>query len=157
MMRLQFYCGMGVGGTWKQKLVHRGISILSKPATHVELVFSDGLSVSSEFGIGPRIKQIDYTHPERWKVVSLPQIDLESEVRIRRKAEIFEWLRKEGFLGYDTRGALGCTLTGKQDIWKWFCSELVYELIAPHIAIEALNYKMTPQRLFNLMQSLNKM
>ena len=152
MESLMFYKGMGVGGSWKQKAVHRGISILSSPYTHVELVFSDGISFSSEWGIGPRFKQINSSHPKRWAKISLLNMELPNEVHSRHRAKVLDRLRAEGYINYDIRGALGCTITGRQNPWKYFCSEVVYEVIAPEIAIPSLNVKMTPQKLFEVIE-----
>lgn len=149
-----FYKGGGVGGTWKQKAVHLGISILSKPYTHVELVFSDGLSFSSEFGIGPRFKNISYSHPERWAEISLLNMELPNEIHTRHRAKVLNRLREDGFIGYDTRGAFGCSITGRQNPWDFFCSEVVYEVIAPELAIPSLNVRMHPQKLFEVIETI---
>ena len=152
MEKLMFYRGQGVGGTWKEKLVHKGISILSRPYTHVELVFSDSTSFSSEYGVGPRFKSIAYTHTDRWTEIQLPHIELQAECRIRHRAKVLNRLREEGYIKYDTRGAFGCTITGRQNPWDYFCSECVYEVLAPEISIPSLNVKMTPQKLFEVIE-----
>jgi len=152
MIKLQFYKGMGTGGGWKQKLVHQGIARISSPHTHVELVFSDSISFSSEFGTGPRFKDITYAHPDRWTEVLLPQIELQAECRIRHRAKVLDRLREERFIKYDTRGCFGCTITGRQNPWEFFCSEVVYEVLAPEIAIPSLNHKMHPEKLFEIIE-----
>ena len=147
-MRLAFYIGRSVGA----KFVHQGILLVSDPHTHVELIFDDDKSFSSEFGIGPRIADIGYSHPERWTFVDLPWITAEAQRRIRYRAELHNALRIAGYEKYDTRGAIGCAVTGQDDRWNWFCSEVVYDVLAPEIAIPTLNFKLHPQRLFELIQ-----
>ena len=147
-MRLCFYNGTVKGA----KFVHKAILLASSPYTHVELEFDDDKSFSSEFGIGPRIKQIDYSHPERWMFVDLPWITAEAQRRVRYRAELHAALCNAGYEKYDTRGALGCAVTGHDDRWNWYCSEVVYDVLAPEIAIPALNFKMHPQRLYELVQ-----
>ena len=147
-MRLCFYNGRSKGA----KFVHKAILLISDPYSHIELVFDDGLSFSSEFGIGPRIKQIDYSHPERWMFVELPWITAEVQRRIRYRAELHNALRIAGLEKYDTGGAIGCAMTGQDNRWDWFCSEVVYDVLAPEIAIPALNHKMHPQKLFQIIQ-----
>lgn len=156
MMKMAFYRGMGEGGTWKNKAAHRAIAIVSSPHTHVELVFSDGLSFSSEFGIGPRIKNIFYSHRDRWTIIDLPFITAEMEARIRRRAELLAALCRAGLIKYDTRGGIGCLWTGIDRAWKYFCSEVVYDVIAPEIAIPRLNFKMHPQKLLQIMAIVNE-
>ena len=149
-MKFAFYKGMGEGGTWKKKLIHKGIARVSKPHTHVELVFTDGMSFSSEFGVGPRLKEIGYSHPERWTFVDI-KASVKQESVIRYQAELLNNLREAGKLAYDTRGAVGCAVTGVDRPWKYFCSEAVYEVLCSGLHFPAkLNYKMYPQRLYEM-------
>ena len=147
-MRLAFYNGRSKGA----KFVHKAILMVSDPYTHVELVFDDDLSFSSEFGIGPRITNIGYSHPERWAFVDLPWITAEAQRRVRYRAELHNALRLAGYEKYDTRGAIGCAVTGQDDRWDWFCSEVVYDVLAPEIAIPTLNHKLHPQKLYEVIQ-----
>jgi len=66
MMHLAFYIG---GGNWFDK----GIAIRTGgPESHVEIVFSDGMSFSSsQWDGGTRFKQIDYSDRSRWFLVPL--------------------------------------------------------------------------------------
>ena len=147
-MKLAFYNGRSEGA----KFVHKGILAISDPFTHVELIFTAGISCSSEFGIGPRFKKITYTHPERWQFVDLSFITPEQEARVRYRAEVASALRKAGFIRYDTTGAIRCATTGGHNPWNFFCSEIVYEVLAPEIALPVLNHKMHPQRLLEVIE-----
>ena len=91
--------------------MHKVILTRSDPYTHVELVDVTGLSFSSEFGIGPRFKNIKYTHPERWHKVILYVSNAEYD-RIWYRAEVLVALRKAGKLKYDDRGILGAIFSG---------------------------------------------
>jgi hypothetical protein len=86
------------------------------PYSHVELVFSDGMSASaSSRDGGVRFKDIEY-HPDRWDI-----IEIEADEEYARA--FFE--EREG-LGYDYFGLFGF-------VWRphsgsallWFCSEIV--------------------------------
>jgi uncharacterized protein YycO len=88
------------------------------PHTHVELVFSDGLSwSSSQWDGGTRFKRIVY---------DLAQWDL-VPVRVSRAQEraIRTWCQHHAGLPYDWRGVLGLFLgrlnPGKN--YLWWCSE----------------------------------
>lgn len=147
-MKIAFYNGRSKGA----KFVHKGILIISDPYTHVELVFSDGISFSSEFGCGPRFKKITYSHPERWRIIDLPFITPGQEQRIRYRAEFAEAMRKAGFSKYDAAGAIACAASGNHNPWNFFCSELVYEVLSPDIALPVLNHRMHPQRLMEVIE-----
>jgi len=84
--------------------------------SHVELIFSDGMSASaSSRDGGVRFKDIEY-HPDRWDI-----IEIEADEEYARA--FFE--EREG-LGYDYFGLFGF-------VWRphsgsallWFCSEIV--------------------------------
>ena len=147
MMKIAFYNGRSKGA----KLAHKAILLVSDPYTQAELIFSEGISYSSEYGIGPRFKKITYGHPERWHFVDLDFITPEQEARIRYRAELKDALRKAGLIGYDTKGAIGCGVPGDHNsIWDDFCSETIYDVAAPEIAIPSLTTDMFPQRLFEI-------
>jgi len=148
MMSLQFYNGRAKGA----KFVHKAILTVSDPYTHVELVFSDGVSFSSELRIGPRFKQIGYSHPDRWRRVDLPFCGAADEARVRYRADLLATLCQRGLVKYDTAGAILCAATGHDNPWNFFCSEVVYEVLAPEIAVPVLNHKMHPQRLLTVVE-----
>jgi len=129
-------------GDWA-KPVDWWIRRRSKIYTHNEYEFSDGISFSSSmrFDIGTgksegvRFRDIDYTkHPERWKknLLILPQL---IEQNIRRRAEILAALK----LKYDKRAIVGSLITGQHNPWDFFCSEVVYDIIACDLLLPVLN------------------
>ena len=147
MIKFAFYNGRSQGA----KFVHKVILAVSDPYTHCELVFSDHLSYSSQLMIGPRFKKITYGHPDRWHIVHAGYITPEQEARIRYRAELKVALQKAGLIGYDSKGAIGCSiipLTGSA--WNDFCSETIYDIVAPEIALPSLNTGMHPQRLLEI-------
>jgi len=146
MFRHAFYNGRSKGA----KFIHKGILRVSDPHTHVETVFSDGMSWSSEFGIGPRFKKITYAHPERWKFVEFPFITPEQERIARYRAELWVAMREAGLSNYDTLGAIGCGFSGRENPWNLFCSEGCYDIFPDEHKLLALNVKMHPQRLLQV-------
>ena len=146
MYKQAFYNGRSPGA----KFIHKGILHVSDPYTHVETIFSDGVSWSSEFGIGPRFKKITYKHPERWKFVEFPFITPEQERIARYRAELWVAMREAGISNYDTLGAIGCGFSGRENPWNLFCSEGCYNIFPDDFKILALNVKMHPQRLLEV-------
>ena len=153
MFKYAFYNGRAEGA----KLVHKAILTVSDPWVHVESIFSDGLSWSSEFGIGPRFKDILYSHPERWLFVEMPCFTPEIERVMRYKAEMWVKLREAGFSDYDSRGAIGCTLTGQQNPWNPFCSEGCYEIIPSNMKLDCINHRMHPSRLLEVVKIIREL
>lgn len=141
------YIGTGPWSTYIDKL----INIRSKKFSHSEFEFDDGISFSSSIrkdmntgsSEGVRFKKIDYNkHPERWKknLLILPS-DIAFD--IRRRAEILVSLG----LKYDKRAIAGFLLTGRHNPWAFYCSEVVYGIMAPDLLLPVLNYKMHPAKL----------
>ena len=127
-IEIKSYLGRSEGA----RLVHKIILVGSDPYTHTELKFPDGMSFSSEMGIGARFKRIKYSHSERWKT---DRIYLPDEViaRIRLRAELMVAMKLE----YDLAGAMFSPYTGYQNHGKVFCSEAIGFAIAPDlIAVE---------------------
>jgi hypothetical protein len=125
------------------------IRIVSPCHIHVEAKFPDGRSFSStsaKEGIngrtGVRWKNINYSHSERWTNYTLWVTKAELD-KILFKCECLVTL---GLL-YDFRGAAGCAITGAQDPWKYFCSEVVYDAVCTMWLPERLNHKMYPDKL----------
>ena len=129
--------------------VHSLILMRSSPCTHVELENEEGSSFSSELGIGPRFKNIAYSHPERWHTIEVWVTDAEYS-RIWYRAEVLVALCKAGYLKYDNRGIMGALISGSHTIWAYFCSEAVYSVVAPEIALSELNFKLWPQKLLEV-------
>ena len=148
MIKWKFYDARADGA--KPTLAHRGIMIVSDPLIHVETQFSDGISWSSELGIGPRFKDIGYTHPLRWGDIEHPWITPEQEATMRYKAELWCELRESGFSKYDLQGAGGCLVTGNENPWDPFCSEGCYEIYPDEHKIACLNSKLHPQKLYEV-------
>jgi len=91
---------------------------------HSELIFSDGMSFSSQEkeydGIpeGVRFKHISYTNPSQWSFIKFPLLEPESAVRARAESKVGNgydwsaiWLSQFLHLGVDDKG-------------KEFCSEV---------------------------------
>jgi hypothetical protein len=146
MIRHAFYNGRSKGA----KFIHKGILLVSDPHTHVETIFSDGLSFSSQLNIGPRFSKITYSHPERWLFVDFPMIEPAQERRMRYKAEMWAALQRAGLSSYDTLGAIGCAVTGKERPWDAFCSEVTYDIFPDDLKIPIINYRMHPQKLLEV-------
>ena len=111
---------------------------------HVELIFSDGMSFSSQekkysdgSPAGVRLKKIKYSHPERWLFVRFPLVC--SEKRVRNKAE--------SILGakYDWKGILLYQFLpfGLEDANSWYCSECT------SWALYLEPYKLNPNNMFD--------
>lgn len=83
--------------------------------SHVELVFSDGLSASASWvDGGVRFKQIDYSaHPERWVIFDVPGDE----------AYALQWFRERVGKSYDILGLLGFVWPARGGRDKWFCSK----------------------------------
>ena len=84
--------------------------------SHVELVFSDGMSASSYArDDGVRFKDIEY-HPDRWDI-----IEIEADEEYARA-----FFEKRLGLGYDHFGLFGFIWRpGVGKSRRWFCSEAV--------------------------------
>ena len=141
------YIGTGPWSTYIDKLVN----IRSKKFSHSEFEFEDGLSFSSSVrkdmnsgkSEGVRFKKIDYNeHPERWKK-NLLILPIDIAASIRRRAEILVALD----LKYDKRAIAGFLLTGRNNPWAFYCSEVVYGIMASDLLLPVLNHKMHPAKL----------
>lgn len=149
---LKFHDGTGPWASATDKAI-RIVSDL----THVEALFEDGLSFSStsredlgsDAGGGVRFKAIGYSHPERWKDIVLP-VTRDEYTRIRFRCDCMAALK----IPYDMRGAIGCTITGRQDPDKYFCSEVLFDAILIEWLPAALNHKMHPRKLYQIAEIL---
>jgi hypothetical protein len=135
----------------KKGLAHSAIQLVSDPYIHVELRFSDGMSFSAEYGVGVRKKDIQYSHPERWKKIRI-HYPAAMVRHMRYAAETLVLLQLE----YDLRGAAGCAFTGKEDPWDYFCSEFVYDVTGGHIVTPKINHKMHPTKLYEVAQAMQQ-
>lgn len=157
-IEIKFHDGTGPWATTTDKF----ISIISKK-THVEGKIPGRGSFSStsrsDLGSAPgrngvRYKDITYSNPERWKTYTL-WVTQEELTRICLRCDILVALE----LKYDFQGAAGCIISGHDDPWKYFCSEVVYDGILTTWLPEKLNYKMHPDKLeevvIKLEQQLN--
>ena len=135
----------------KISLAGHGIRVVSKPLIHVETEFVEREeSFSSQFKIGPRFAKIKYSHPERWKELIMDHLTPQQEDRMYRKAMIWVELRLAGLSKYDTKGAIGCGITGAENPWDPFCSEVTYDIYPDELKLSCINYKMFPQRLYTV-------
>ncbi len=122
MMQLAFYKGARPG--W-HGVCNRLIRWWTRsPYSHVELVFSDGMSASSsaEDG-GVRLKKIDFD-PANWDFVPLSRgwSSAWSEQQCRG------WFIRHQRQKYDYRGLVRCVVPpafNRDTPKKWFCSESV--------------------------------
>lgn len=145
-IEIKFHDGTGPWATATDK----AIRLISKK-THVEGKIPGRGSFSStsrsDLGSkkgknGVRYKDISYSHPERWKTYIL-WATFEELTRIRLRCDCLVGLK----LGYDFKGAMGTILSGIEDAWKYFCSEVVYDGIIIEWLPEHLNYKLHPDKL----------
>lgn len=94
------------------------------PYSHVELVFSDGISASSSFEDGGvRFKQIDFD-PDNWDLIELPGYD-EPAARA--------WFEQHEGEPYDVLGNIGFLwrpISGMR--WMQFCSEAFLSALGFH-------------------------
>jgi hypothetical protein len=134
----------------------QAIKVVSPNRIHVEAKFPDGRSFSSTSAKeapgnknGVRFKNINYSHIERWTTYVLWVTKQELE-EILFDCECLVALG----LGYDFRGAAGCAVTGGQDPWKYFCSEVVYDRVCTKWLPTRLNHKMHPDKLEILVEIL---
>ena len=134
-------------GPWKDN-IDRLILLRSKPYTHVEMKFPTGWSFSSSNRDGGcRFKGIDYDrHPQRWHKITL-YFTKEQIWRMWLKAATLVRLEVK----YDKRGIAGFLITGHHKAWHFFCSEVVYAIIASEILLCDLNYKMHPSMLYKVL------
>lgn len=96
-----------------------------KDCYHCELVFSDGVSFSSDpQSNGTRFKKIDYTDTNEWELICIPWINKKQETRIR------EFCTKELGCKYDWLAVLlGWLVTPANSENRWYCCEICLEAI----------------------------
>lgn len=99
-------------------------------AIHAELVFSDGVATivtPKQVELAKRPGKYDMYH---WVMIPLPDITPMQEYLIRARAkEIYAEKPK-----YDYLGAIsGFFGSSRQNKNKWYCGELVVELLSPYI------------------------
>lgn len=99
-------------------------------ATHVELVFSDGVATIVTPKCIELAKRSDKYDMYHWVMIPLPDITPMQESLIRARAkEIYDKKPK-----YDYLGAIsGFFGSSRQNKNKWYCGELVVELLSPYI------------------------
>ena len=112
-MRLALYRGTRPGWQGIYSRLVRWID--GGPYSHVEIVFSDGVSASASWiDGGVRFKAIDY-RTEHWDFIDLPT-DMEPAAR--------EWFQQHQGAGYDLIGNLRFVLGFvPHSRARWFCSE----------------------------------
>jgi len=128
-------------------LTDHAIKIVSG-LVHVEAFHPDGRSISSTMAgddNGVRWKDIHYSHPERWKDVVF-WLTEEEYRRYLLTCNMCAALK----IPYDLRGAVGCTVTGRQDPEKYFCSEFTFDSLLAIWLPAVLNHKMHPDKLYDI-------
>ena len=99
-------------------------------ATHVELVFTDGLATIVTPSWMELTKRKDGYSSYRWVKIPLDMISTTDEFYIRKYAEeIYSKNPKYDYLGA-VSGYFG---SSRQDTSKWYCGELVVELLKGYI------------------------
>jgi len=119
-MKLAFYVAN------EGSLVDKGVDLWTGlyGYSHIEIVFSDGMSFSASPREGKvRFKKIDFS-PKRWVFHELEMTELE-EAKIRAQAE--------NLIGrkYDYKGIIGWFVIPikKQENNQWWCSEIIAYLL----------------------------
>lgn len=111
------------------------------PFSHVELLFSDGVSFSSsQWDGGVRFKKIDYSHKERWSFLDIDGIANESEVKYlanKLRGAKYDWL---GIFLYEF---LPFNI---QNSKKWYCSEICAHLLG------LTPCQMSPNKLYKIVK-----
>lgn len=137
MLQLAFYRG---AGNWFDKITRWRTA---GDFTHVELVFSDGMSFSSsQWDGGTRFKDIKYTDLEKWVLTPVLGVD-EQAVR--------QWCEGQDGKKYDWQGILKLMTTGgvKGDTAEsWFCSEICRAAIASDLVFDWLRPGCDPDQLY---------
>lgn len=135
-------------GQWGS-FAEQAIKVVSPNRIHVEAKFPDGRSWSSssqndaiDGGNGVRFKDIKYSHPDRWTTHIL-WVTKEELEEILLECEIAAAM----CLRYDYRGAAGCLWTSRENSWKFFCSEAVFEYVVAKFVTNRINSKMHPDAL----------
>lgn len=113
--------------SWLSKLVN---IFTRSHASHVELVFSDGVATivtPSTIALAKRASGYDKYH---WVLVPLPHIYEAQEYIIRYNANLLYAKRFK----YDYLGAIsGLFGSARQNKDKWYCGEIVAELLKDYI------------------------
>ena len=144
-MKLYAYKAFGHS---KTQLLDYAIGITSfSRYSHTELVFSDGVCFSaSGRDDGARFRDLT-PHPDRWDIFDL-EITEEEEQHMRFMAELY--VKKK--IKYDYFGAVTCgfhlCLLNK----KFFCSEIVAELLGFIFEMEGFPCTYSPGRLVDYVQ-----
>ena len=114
-------------------------------ASHVELVFSDGVATivtPQERVLAKREEPYDLYH---WVMIPLPEITEEQEKAIREKAEkLFAMHPKYDYLGAISGFFGSC----RQDKSKWYCGELVVELLKDYVPELGVFYWAIPEEIW---------
>ena len=119
-MRIAFYTGTRphVQGIYSRLV--RWVDV--GPFSHVELIFSDGLSGSASFvDGGVRLKEIDYTD-NHWHFIDLENVFSEQQAR----QLIEKYLGQKYDLLGNLRFGFGLIPQSRR---RWFCSEIVAEAL----------------------------
>ena len=144
MMKAAFYKVSAPNAGWFDKLV----SFWTRSQyTHVELIFSSGLSFSSSIRDGGcRYKAIGYDSIT-WDYISLDYITPERELEIKK------FCNSQTGKGYDFLGILLSQFIpfNIQDPKRWFCSEIVSKALG---FTHASSY--SPKSLYNIFKGEKK-
>lgn len=143
-MKLAFYKGTkkGISGVY-----NKGVRwIEDGKFSHVEMIFSNGLSGSASFmDGGVRYKKIDYSvHPTDWEIVDCPWIN---------ESFAIDMFHKSLFKEYDLKGNVHFILGFiKNNGNKEFCSGLTAKCIGLNNA-----WQYAPNSLYEVVSFINKL
>lgn len=117
-------------------------------ASHVELVFSDGVATivtPQQVELAKRDTKYDKYH---WVMIPLPEITSAQEAAIRKRAEeLFAEHPK-----YDYLGAIsGFFGSSRQNKSKWYCGEMVVELLKDYILELGILYWAVPEDIWRIL------
>lgn len=143
-MKLAFYCGTKKGTAG---IYNRGVRWIEDGRfSHVEMIFSNGVSASASFmDGGVRFKDINYNaHPEDWVIVDCPWIDEDKAYNIFASRLGCE---------YDLKGNVHFILGFvKNSGDKEFCSGIVAKCIGLENA-----WRYAPNSLYEVVMLINKL
>lgn len=129
-----------------KSILSRIVSFFTRSvASHVELVFSDGAAAivtPKERVLAKREDPYDCYH---WVMIPLPEITEVQEALIRKRAEeLFAENPKYDYLGAISGFFGSC----RQDKSKWYCGELVVELLKDYVPELNVLYWAIPEEIW---------
>lgn len=119
--------------------------------SHVEILFSDGISFTSVPGIGTCFRKNEYKD-EEWDFLNLPK-NREKEVRHfceKLLGKKYNWRAIFWYVGGYFIGKDYSTLNVKENQYFWLCSEAINFILWKLEIISVLNVKICPSETYEL-------